>query len=328
MMPYYLTEILLRCKPRPLSAVGVHRDQRNHDQSYKSFAATYEEPALRPGSSRFTGGRYIRQCLLRYYPSDRTASIVVQNDTRRIDQRKGRTVIPDSISIRNPSSNVLTNEFLRERHLCHKWNPKGSAPRSGSILASSVMEPTEFNSAPRSGKAFDFVYRVSLFESPMVELGGKRFTIHDSSVLGTHRADASALEMSDATLSAALAIMGRDWEFMTNDGAVPSVADPLMPPTDQEQRPLVELGPDGYPIVWMKFQRKQDDKTSVEIKPYRTSFVRAALLLTGARQEAQLQVSDGHMVTFYFSGWYFQILIMIAAVLGFVRSRRFRKECD
>jgi hypothetical protein len=162
------------------------------------------------------------------------------------------------------------------------------------------MEPTEFNSAPRSGKAFDFIYRVSLFESPMVELGGKRFTVHDASVLGTHRADSSALEMSDATVSAALAIMGRDWEFTPGDGDS-SVSDPLSFSIDQERRPLVELGPDGYPIVWMKFQRKQDDKTSIEIKPYRTSFVRAALLLTGARQEAQLQVSSLRFTVAHFS---------------------------
>ena len=40
----------------------------------------------------------------------------------------------------------------------------------------------------------------------------------------------------------------------------------------------------------MKFSRKQDEG-QVEVKPYRVSFVRAALLITAARQEAQLQVS-------------------------------------
>ncbi len=49
------------------------------------------------------------------------------------------------------------------------------------------------------------------------------------------------------------------------------------------------MGQDGYPNIWMKFSRKQDD-ANVEVKPYRVSFVRAALLVTTARQEAQYQV--------------------------------------
>jgi hypothetical protein len=39
----------------------------------------------------------------------------------------------------------------------------------------------------------------------------------------------------------------------------------------------------------MKFARK-DEEGVVEMKPYRLSFIRAALLVTAARQEAQLQV--------------------------------------
>jgi hypothetical protein len=44
-------------------------------------------------------------------------------------------------------------------------------------------------------------------------------------------------------------------------------------------------------MIFMKFNQKQGDKNSVEIKPFRLSFVRAALMVTSARQEAQLQVS-------------------------------------
>jgi hypothetical protein len=66
------------------------------------------------------------------------------------------------------------------------------------------METSDFNAVPRSGKAIDFVYRLSLFERPMVELSGKRFTVHDSAATGPHRADASSLEMSDAAISIAL----------------------------------------------------------------------------------------------------------------------------
>lgn len=49
------------------------------------------------------------------------------------------------------------------------------------------------------------------------------------------------------------------------------------------------MGKDGYPVIWMKFSRNDDSK--VEMKPYRVSFVRAALLVSEAHQEAQLQVS-------------------------------------
>lgn len=77
-----------------------------------------------------------------------------------------------------------------------------------------------------------------------LDLGGKHFTVHDSSSLGTHRADASALELSDASLSTALLTLGSE-----DDG-------------------VFEMGEDGYPVVWMKLNRKQDD-AHVEVKPYR-----------------------------------------------------------
>lgn len=149
------------------------------------------------------------------------------------------------------------------------------------------MEQSDFTAAPRTGRALDFVYRMSLFERPMINLGGKRFTIHDSSAQGAHRADASALEISDAALSAALLVIGRDYDDISEDdnGSVTTNQ------TNSSMRNKVELGPDGYPIIWMKYSRKQDDSsTSTEIKPYRLSFVRAALLVTSTRQEAQLQV--------------------------------------
>ena len=137
------------------------------------------------------------------------------------------------------------------------------------------MEATDFTSIPRSGKAIDFVYRMNFYERPMLDLAGKHFTVHDSAALGPHRADASALELSDASISVALLLIG-------SEGKGQSQSDP-------SSRPVIEMGKDGYPVVWMKFSRKQDD-AHVEVKPYRTSFVRAALMITAARQEAQLQV--------------------------------------
>ena len=41
---------------------------------------------------RYNGGRFVRRCLLQYYPSDRTASVILQSDARRLDRRKGKAV--------------------------------------------------------------------------------------------------------------------------------------------------------------------------------------------------------------------------------------------
>ena len=238
----------------------MHRDQRQHEQSFKCFAATYEEPALPVGSDHFSGGRYIRRCLVRYYPIDRTASIALQNDSRRLDQRKHKGAVPDTITLSQQSfrqTPFLSTEFLKERHLCQRWIPKGTT-RSQSLLASSVMEPTDFAATPRTGKALDFVYRCSLYERPMLDLGGKHFTAHDSSALGVHRADASALELSDASLSAALLTLGQaeDDSIYGADGA-------------GEGHTGFEFDKDGYPVLWMKFSRSKQDDTRVEVKPYR-----------------------------------------------------------
>lgn len=268
-------------QPRPLNAVGVHRDQRNHDQSFKCFAATFEEPALPASPGHYTGGKYIRRCLIRYYPIDRTASVTLQVEAaRKLDQRKAANSVPDTITVSQSTvtpgrTPFLSDEFLRDRHLCQRWVPKGTT-RTQSILASNVMEPTDFTSIPRAGKAIDFVYRMNFYERPMLDLAGKHFTVHDNASLNAHRADASTMEMSDATITIALILLGADEGFARD--------------LDGPSRPVVEMGKDGYPVVWMKFSRKDD--TVVEVKPYRTSFVRAALLITAARQEAQLQVSS------------------------------------
>jgi hypothetical protein len=97
---------------------------------------------------------------------------------------------------------------LRERHLGQKWTPKGASTQS--VLSNNVIELTYFSATPRSGKALAFIYRMSLFERPIVDLAGKRFTVHDSAGRGPHRADASALEVSDAALSTWLLTIGRD----------------------------------------------------------------------------------------------------------------------
>jgi len=145
------------------------------------------------------------------------------------------------------------------------------------------MEAADFNATLRSGKALDFVYRMSLFDRPMIELAGKRFTIHDSAARGHHRSDASALEVSDAALSALMCGIGKEF----GHAEASSQLDNEVERSDYRHR--VEMGPDGYPMIFMKFVRKFNDDAGTEIKPYRISFVRAALMITSARQEAQLQ---------------------------------------
>ena len=48
----------------------------------------------------------------------------------------------------------------------------------------------------------------------------------------------------------------------------------------------IEMGADGYPILWLKSKSKE----GVVVKPYRTSYVRAALLISSTRQDAQMKV--------------------------------------
>lgn len=218
------------------------------------------------------------------------------NDGRKLDKRKGKPLVSEPLHPSKPAS-YLQGAFLRERHLCNKWTGKGAA--SQNFLSSAVMEATDFNATPRSGKALDFVYRMSLFERPTVELENKRFTVQDSAARGPHRADASALEVSDAALSSLLLTIGRDYETfdkstdkVVNDSEVQESDNQEKTNEIFQYRHKVEMGPDGYPMIFMKFNRKQGDQVSTEIKPYRLSFVRAALLVTSARQEAQLQVRE------------------------------------
>ena len=149
------------------------------------------------------------------------------------------------------------------------------------------MELSDFHSVPRAGKSIDFVYRMSLFECPMVELSGKKFTVHDSSVLGAHRADASSIELSDASLSVALLTAGQDWERQLSEQDDQRKSGTTHP---KQPDPGIEMGPDGYPIVWIKLHKKQGDIVTTDIQPYRASFMRAALMLASTRQDAQRQV--------------------------------------
>ena len=268
------SSFLLRAQSRQLNPVSVHLDDRNHDMSYKCFLATYEEPAVSQGSSRYGDGRYIRRCFLQYYPSDRTARIVLQNDARKLDKRKGIGAGKMSGGHMNDghSNSHFSRSFLKQRYLCQK------VAASQSFMSSSLMESSDFNSFPRTGKALDFIYRMSLFEHPAVDLAGEKFKIQDSSNRGIHRADASSLEVSDASLSYVLLKCGKDFGVAKKETQ-----------KDGKTRTAfrnVETGRDGYPVLFLRFS-KSGDQGGTEFKPYRLSFVRAALMLTSSRQEAQ-----------------------------------------
>lgn len=197
------------------------------------------------------------------------------SESRKLDQRKPKQSVPDTISVGGTSrgSQFLSADFVRERHLCQKWNPRGTTRPQGLLSGSvnTVMEPNDFAAAPRHGKALDFVYRMAFFEKPMIDLGGKHFTVQDSSIASSHRADASALEISDPILTAAVMLIG--------DGA---------PNSQDGGKTVVEVGKDGYPIVYVR-QTSANDEGSSDVKPYRVSFVRAALLVADSKKEARIQ---------------------------------------
>ena len=249
------SSFLLRAHARPLKPVAI---QRNTNVACKVYVAMYEEPAIHPRTKRFYGGRYLRQCLMRYYPNDKTASVTIAKRISVLDGRK-------------PEGNdqfVLTEEFQKLRHTCLKV-------ATGGILSSPLMEPGDFCSTPRTGRALDFAHRVTLFERPLVELGGKKFLVHDAS---SHRADASSLELSDASMTAAIILRGSCGLNVCDSS----------PGTFN-----IKVSDEGTPLVLL---RANSDGSSVsspntkdEARPYRPSFIRAALLVKSAKQEAQSQ---------------------------------------
>ena len=192
--------------------------------------------------------------------------MTVAKDISVLDRRQG------------PTSGifVLTDEFQRQRHTCLKV-------ATGGILTSPLMEPSDFSSTPRVGKALDFVYRMSLFERPMVELAGKKFVVHDAAL--THRADASSLELSDASMSAAIILRGScGLNFCDDSSSNPNSFN-------------IKVSSEGTPLVLLRASSTinrdeslgNEQKAKDEARPYRPSFIRAALYVKSARQEAQSQ---------------------------------------
>lgn len=222
----------------------------------------YEEPAIHPKTKRFYGGKYLRQCLLKYFPNDKTASVSIANDLTVMDGRVGQPSVKD----------ILSEEFQKTRHSCIKVGT------SSSLLASPLMEPNDFTASPRTGKAVDFIYRVPFFDRPKCELGGKRFVIHDASALLHHRASASSLELSDAALTAAVILRGS------------TGLNACMDQNMNSRSFSIKISDDGSPLVLLRANvPRKEHGTKEEARSYRPSFLRAALLVQSARQEAQSQ---------------------------------------
>ena len=245
---------LLRASPRPIKPMAIQRDQRNPAFGCRVYLAMYEQPAIHPKTKRFYGGRYLQQCLIRYFPNDRTASVTVVPKVSVLDGRKQ----DDEYRL------VLTDEFQKLRHSCLKV-------AVGGLLSSPMMEPGDFCSTPRMGRVLDFAHRISLFERPMVDLGGKIFLVHD---ISSPRADASSLELSDASMTAAIILRGSSGLNVSDvsQGAF------IMKVTD-----------DGMPLILLRADREDSPKNKSDARPYRPSFIRAALLVKSAKQEAQSQ---------------------------------------
>ncbi|KAL3789748.1 hypothetical protein HJC23_006741 [Cyclotella cryptica] len=239
------SSFLLRAQPRPLKPAAIHRDQNVANLACKIYVAMYEEPAIHPKT--------------KYYPNDKTASVTIARDLTVLDRREGQ---PDV-------KHILSTEFQKVRHSCMK---------SGSLLSGPLMEPNDFSAFPRAGKAIDFIYRISFFERPVVELGGKKFIIHDASVLLHHRSDASSLELSDASLTAAIILRGSSGLNVCHDR------------NSNTRSFCIKISDNGSPLVLLRTNIPGKEHNSKdEARPYRPSFIRAALLVKSARQEAQTQ---------------------------------------
>ncbi len=249
------SSFLLRANSRPLKPKAIQPDRRNPNAVCKIYVAMYEDPAIHPKTKRFYGGRYLRQCVMRYYPNDKTASVAVAKNIEVLDGR-----FRD-----NRNEFALTEDFQKLRHPCLKV-------ATGGILSSPLMDPGDFCSAPRTGRAIDFAHRISLFERPMVELGGKKFVIHDAT---SHRADASALELSDASMTAALILRGSGGLNVCESSGNFNI----------------KVTEDGTPLILLRANRESGSTptSTDEARPYRPSFIRAALLIKSAKQEARYQ---------------------------------------
>jgi len=273
------SSFLLRAQPRPLNVIGNHPDKNNHGQSYHKYAAYYDEPIIHPKTKTDRGGRLRKKCCLRYYPSDRTATISFINDNRKVDHRK----CSKKVLLINFSP-TLPQELQKERYLCNKAISHGSerlgTALTNSILANTVMDTSDFCLMPRTGRAVDFVYRMSLYERPAIELAGKKIVVQDSAALGAHHADASSLEISDPALSAALLICDDEEVAESRTNA---------------RNFTVKCSSDGIPYVFMKLDDANkshpvsQEKATTGVRPYRISFVRAALMANSSRREAHLQ---------------------------------------
>ena len=259
------SSFLLRAQPIPLNVVTTYRDQRSNSLSYKKFVGYYDEPILHPLTKTDKGGRLRRECFKRYYPNDRTASVTFIQHDRRVDYRN-KEARNSCISL--DDIDILSRPKEFERHPCNKKSRKGterpvSTLLSNTILASNLMDSADFTDIARSGKASDFLYRMNLFEEPAIDLSGKEIIIQDSTAIGCHQADASSLELSDASLSISLTIdsCGEIGDF------------------------FVKCDCHHSPLVFMKVTKNTKDESSTEKKSmsvyiaFKTSLVRAALLI-------------------------------------------------
>ena len=238
---------------------------------------------------------------IQFFPSDRTATVgYMKEDSRTLSSLDGAK--SQSLS---SSPSWLSDKFQKTRHLCQRHMPAGSGNVLTASMTPSLMDSDDFVSTPRVGKAIDFVYRFHLFEKPIVNIGGKQFTVQDASLKGPHKADASALEISDASLSYALLTLG---DSVVPDGGDPS-GDGAINEEESSKKMTVggltlQRGDEGRPtVIFMKIKSSQSSRAASDagsgteqaaasssiMRPFRPSFLRAALLQTSTRQEAQLQ---------------------------------------
>ena len=190
------SSLLSRASSRLITPIGEHRNPRLSDQDYRSYAVSHEQNVASSKSRRANlhSGTYVRRALLRYYPNDRTATV---DDPRWTHDDTAACNLPRHFKVSRQPLNKIRNSGKLAGNLLNVGGDSG-----------------EFVATPRTGKSVDFVYRMSLFQVPQVEVGGVRFKIHDAVNAGCiPRADASSRELSDASITAAIIRSGTHYNL-------------------------------------------------------------------------------------------------------------------
>lgn len=296
---------LVKTVPRPLKPLRIWNDDQNQRNNFRIYSAFYEQPVTHPVTKRYNGGRLVRHCVVRFFLSDRSAIVSPSQSVSLFKAESARKICIAPYS----SESTLTGKIRKEKNPCQKVLHRASS-MSTVMMMGNLMEASDFVSTPRTGKAIEFVYKLAFFEKPTIEVLGKRFTVQDGNLKGAHRADASAIELSDASMTAAIILSGDDQEQVNvnDNSSISTTATPSLDLEVSEEKRIKPLNEHTSAqintdcSIEHNKKRTENEILSVNIKvknagsdkkdllrAFRPSFIRAILLVATARQEAQLQ---------------------------------------